>query len=743
MERALSRWPRAGRALTGVAAGLLLGIITALFQLSYASLVFSGSLAPFVSRGASLLLLGTAITLTVGALLSKLPAGALVPQDTPIAIMAAVAAAIAGGFAGPLTSAEAFHTVIAAIMATSAGAAIVFFLTARLRLARFVRLIPYPVVGGFLAGVGWIMVRGALTSMTGFRPRPGQLALLFAPDFILRWLPALLFAVAVLLVSRRTARHPLLLPVAVVAGTALFYGVLFATGGSVSGAAADGWLVGQFSSQRLWLPLSADVLRTARWSLIAAEWGTMLTAVAVSALAALLNIGAIELLTDADAPPDRELSAAAAANAAGFLVGSPVSYHSVGYAAFATRMDATSRATTLTVAAVCAAAVFVGGDLLVLFPKPVLGALLLFVGVGFLVDWLYDGWFRLRRGDYVVGIGMLVAVAFIGILPAMAIGVLASVVIFVVNYGRTEVVYQEMSGRAARSNVEWPFAVRELLRSNGDRIHLARLRGFLFFATAYTIADHVRRRLTDRSRPQPWFLILDFRRVRGIDGSAELVMDRVIRMAAERGIRVMMCELGPVGYRQMLNSSTRAAHRGTVSFFRDVDRALEACEQEIITAAGREVPAATSPETSAGIEEILRELLPGGDAARVLRNYLTRREVDTGTVLIREGEPPEVLYVAESGEYGVFLERGEQPSVRLRTVLPGAIFGELELFTGRPRAATVIATEAGRCYGLSRAAFERLEAERPDVVAVFQRIVLRFIAERSFDLYRTIGELSE
>jgi hypothetical protein len=26
---------------------------------------------------------------------------------------------------------------------------------------------------------------------------------------------------------------------------------------------------------------------------------------------------------------------------------------------------------------------------------------------------------------------------------------------------------------------------------------------------------------------------------------------------------------------------------------------------------------------------------------------------------------------------------------------------------------------------------------------VFQRIVLRFIAERSFDLYRTIGELSE
>ncbi|MFP4231649.1 MAG: SLC26A/SulP transporter family protein [Spirochaetaceae bacterium] len=733
----------AGRALAGVAAGLLLGIITALFQLSYASLIFSDSLAPFVSRGASLLLLGTALTLTVGAILSTLPSAALVPQDTPIAIMAAVATAIAAGFSAPLPATDAFHTVIAAIMATSAVAAVVFLLTARLGLARFVRVMPYPVVGGFLAGVGWIMMRGALTSMTGFWPRPEQLVLLFSSDVILRWLPALLFALGVLLISRRTGRHPLLLPVAVAVGTATFYAALFASGGTVAEATAEGWLMGRFSSQRLWLPLSAHVLQTARWSLILAEWGTLLTAVAVSALAAMLNIGAVELLTGADARPDRELTANAAANAVGLLVGSPISYHSVGYTAFATRMDATSRVTTLTTAAVCAAAVFFGGDLLVLFPKPVLGALLVFVGLGFLADWLYDGWFRLRRSDYLVGIGMLVAVAFVGILEAMAIGVLASMVIFVINYGRTEVVYQEMSGRAAQSNVEWPFAVRELLRKNGDRIHVARLRGFLFFATAYTISTHVRRRLDDASRPAPWFFILDFRHVRGIDGAAEIVMDKVIRTAADRGIRIMMCGLGPVGTRQMQNSSVRAAHTGTVSFYPDLDHALEACEEELITSAGKEVPAAGAPEISAGIDEILTKLFPDGDTASVVRSYATRHDAPRGTVLMREGDPAEHLYIAESGEYGVFLERGGQPAMRLRTVLPGAIFGELEVFAGRPRAATVVATKAGRCYGLSTAALRDLEAERPDVAAAFQRAVLRFISERSFDLNRTIRELGE
>jgi sulfate permease, SulP family len=743
MARRSAAGAPARRVLAGVAAGLLLGVITALFQVSYASLIFSGNLAPFVSRGASLLLLGTALTLAVGAFLSKLPSGALVPQDTPIAIMAAVATAIAAGFSAPFPATDAFHTVIAAIMATTAAAAVIFLLTARLRLARFVRLIPYPVVGGFLAGVGWIMVRGALTSMTGFTPRPDQLALLFSPDFILRWLPAGLFALVVMLISRRTGRHPLLLPVAVVAGTAAFYITLFASGGTIAEATAEGWLMGQFGSQRLWLPLSAHVLQTARWSLIFAEWGTLLTAVAVSTLAAMLNIGAVELLTGADARPDRELTATAAANAVGLLVGGPISYHSVGYTAFATRMDATSRATTLTTAAVCAAAVFFGGDLLVLFPKPVLGALLVFVGLGFLADWLYDGWFRLRRSDYVVGIGMLVAVASVGILEAMAIGVLASMVIFVINYGRTEVVYQEMSGRAAQSNVEWPFAVRELLRKNGDRIHVARLRGFLFFATAYSISNHVRRRLDDSTRPAPWFFILDFRDVRGIDGSAEIVMDKVIRTAADRGIRIMMCSLGPVGTRQMQNSSARAAHTGSVSFYPDMDHALEVCEEEIITSAGKEVPAAGAPQDSTDIDEILAGFLPDGDAASVVREHVTRHDAARGTVLIREGDPAEHLYIAESGEYGVFVERGEQPAMRLRTVLPGAIFGELEVFAGQPRTATVVATKAGRCYGLSTAALRQLEAERPDVAAAFQRSVLRFISERSFDLNRTIHELSE
>ncbi|MFW5785896.1 MAG: hypothetical protein ACOCYC_01510 [bacterium] len=172
---------RAGRAVVSILAGLLAGILTALFEVSYASLIFSGDLAPFVSRGISIMLLGTAVSLTVSSLFKLMPGSALVPQDTPVAIMAAMAASVMAATAGPMRGDQAFHTVVTTMMVTTLAAAVTFLVVARLRLARFIRIIPYPVVGGFLAGVGWLMISGAVTMMAGFRPSLNQLPLFLSP----------------------------------------------------------------------------------------------------------------------------------------------------------------------------------------------------------------------------------------------------------------------------------------------------------------------------------------------------------------------------------------------------------------------------------------------------------------------------------------------------------------------------------------------------------------------------------
>ncbi|HEV2359807.1 MAG TPA: cyclic nucleotide-binding domain-containing protein [bacterium] len=82
----------------------------------------------------------------------------------------------------------------------------------------------------------------------------------------------------------------------------------------------------------------------------------------------------------------------------------------------------------------CAAVLFFGAGLLSFFPKPVLGGFLFFLGLSFLVEWLYDAWFKLPRTDYVLVLLILAAVGAVNFLAGVGMGVVVAIVLFVVNY---------------------------------------------------------------------------------------------------------------------------------------------------------------------------------------------------------------------------------------------------------------------------------------------------------------------
>lgn len=62
--------------------------------------------------------------------------------------------------------------------------------------------------------------------------------------------------------------------------------------------------------------------------------------------------------------------------------------------------------------------------------------------------------------------------------------------------------------------------------------------------------------------------------------------------------------------------------------------------------------------------------------------YLERSSLPEGTVLIHQGDPPEDVFVRESGRPRVELETPEGSWVRLHTVHPGAVVGEVAMYTG-------------------------------------------------------------
>jgi CRP-like cAMP-binding protein/MFS family permease len=84
----------------------------------------------------------------------------------------------------------------------------------------------------------------------------------------------------------------------------------------------------------------------------------------------------------------------------------------------------------------------------------------------------------------------------------------------------------------------------------------------------------------------------------------------------------------------------------------------------------------------------------------------TEVDVPAGTIIVREGDPADALYVLLDGET-VVTARGEAGTdeERLRTMGPGSYFGEIGLLERIPRTATVTADGDCRCYRIEGDAF--------------------------------------
>ena len=141
-----------------------------------------------------------------------------------------------------------------------------------------------------------------------------------------------------------------------------------------------------------------------------------------------------------------------------------------------------------------------GADVLSIFPKVILGGLLLNLGLEFMVEWLFDTWKRLHKTDYAVIVLILIVIGSVGFLEGIVLGLLMSIIIFVIKYSKVEVIKYELSGKTFSSNVERSNHLKEILQDHGDEIYILPLQGFIFFGTANRLLMQVQSRQEDQDR---------------------------------------------------------------------------------------------------------------------------------------------------------------------------------------------------------------------------------------------------
>jgi SulP family sulfate permease len=279
---------------------------------------------------------------------------------------------------------------------------------------------------------------------------------------------------------------------------------------------------------------------------------------------------------------------------------------------------------------------------------------------------------------------------------------------------------------------------REVLRRQGRHIAVFRLRGFIFFGTAYSIFEAIRRRVEDAADLRPRFLVLDMCHVRGLDGSGELVFQRIARFAADRRIFLLLSSVDAQLREQLRRRGVVDGENPYLRTFGDLDHALEWAEDRILVSHGFPVR-----RRRRRIDEVLTGLLGDALQAERLFPYLKRHEVREGHKLVGEGEEVSGVYIVTLGEFAVFLEDAGRPPRRLRSMREGSVFGAAEAFLRVPLASTLVATSSSECYSIPVELVQSIGAAEPDLAPVLQDLIVRVLAERVIDTNRTVRVLSE
>ena len=718
----MSELGRSGRVLASVIAGLIIGAVEVFVAIALAALVFGGYLAQFLADGIGLYLGGAAIVLAIMAWRAGARGVVGGLQEATAAVLAVVAATTAlTTFGG---TERAFITVVAATMVVTILTGVVFVVLGTLQLGNLVRFVPYPVVGGFIAGTGWLLLKGGIGVALGVQPFMLTIHDQLQRDALLRWVPAFAFGVLVL-VAVRVVKRPLVIPVLLVIGVVGFAIGMVVSGSSLEEARVGDWLLGPFFPGPLWQSWAGRAITGADWMAVLGQAVGIATVVFVAVIGVLFNVSGTELILHGDLDTNRELRDAGLANLIAGPLGGIPGYHALSLTSLAERMSVSARTAGLAAAAVPLAAIIFGASLVELIPRVIVGGVLVFLGLSFIVEWVWDERRRLPAVEYVVVLVILAGIIAKGFLPGVVIGLVMAVVLFAVSYGRIDLLHEIAFGDTYRSNVDRPPAERAALRSMGDRVQILRVNGFVFFGSANALLETIRKRV--EAGPVR-FLLLDLRRVTGVDASAVVSFVKVIHLAEANGSELVLAGASEPVLKQLRRGGV-VPSEGIVRFEPDLDRGLQRCEDVLLEEVRVEPPAGSGPD------DVLRGL------PSHLLAYLERESLPEGTVLIRQDEPSEDVFVLESGRLRVDLQTPEGRRIRLRTVLPGVVVGEVAMYTGVPRTADVVAEEPSVVLRLRRSAIERMESEEPALAAALHRWFAGMLAERLTDSQRAVDAL--
>ncbi|MEN9472020.1 MAG: hypothetical protein RLZZ495_109 [Pseudomonadota bacterium] len=594
-----------------------------------------------------------------------------------------------------------------------------------LGIGKLIRYIPYPVVSGYLSGVGLIIIGSQLPKLLG--------APLFSPSLwdARNMVIGASTILGMLLATRITKTIPATIVGLVAGGVA--YGGLAMNDPAMLRLDGNQWVIGSLGAS-----IDGYIgLLTKRWfdmgelklSQIASLLGNALTLAALLSIDTLKTCVVLDQMTRTRHDPNRELTAQGLGNIVASAIGGMPGAGTMGASLVNLSSGAKTRMSGILEGSFAFIAAVLLGALLAWIPVATLSGVLLVIGLR-MIDTNPLRYLESRSTvlDFLVVLAVVIVALTVGLIAASATGVALSILLFLREQVGGNVIRRKSLVNERSSTWYRPEAEMRTLKQKGERGMIIELQGSLFFGTTHQFFLTLEPELRVRD-----YIILDFQRVQSLDLTAAhtLVLIRDL-LHERRGILLLsnVREVLPNGrnLREFLKLSGVTGTHSHVKIMPTLESAIQWVEDKLIG-----IHNAAHATVSAPLELHQMELFQGrkDDTLQDLEACMERRSWKAGEAIYRQGDPGHALFFIRSGEVRLLVGRGSGVAARhVASFGHGDFFGGMAFLDGHAHGNDAIAHQDTETYMLTLEKFNQLAETHHKIAYTMLFAIARTLALR-------------
>ncbi|MBF0159630.1 MAG: SLC26A/SulP transporter family protein [Magnetococcales bacterium] len=719
--------------------GLAAMLVALPSAIAYGVVAYTPLGADYFGYGAMAGVIGTVAIGLIAPVLGGAPRLISAPCAPAAAVLSALAGELLAGRSGIQAATPEQVLLLITVVALISGLLQLAYGT--VGAGRLIKFIPFPVVSGYLSGVGTLIFLGQIPKLLGWPKGVDPWKAIVNPALwqMTSVVVGLMTIVGMVMAPRVTKKLPGPI-IGLLTGMATYF-YLGTLRPELNHLQGNPLLIGAINVDLASMGSGME----ARWSAVSqlAFSDILALLVPMLTLSVLLSIDTLKTCVVMDAltrsrhQSNRELVAQGVANFASAIVGGMPGAGTMG----ATLVNLNSGACTRTsgvIEGIFALVALVALSWLIAWvPISALAGILIVVAYR-MFDW--HSFQLLRHRSTVLDFLVIAAVVFVAVrfnlIAASGTGIMLAIVLFLREQIRSSVIRRKIHGNQISSRRNRLPEEKELLASAGADITLCELHGNLFFGTTDQLFTGLEEEIKHCR-----YLILDMHWVQSIDFTAVHMLEQIEGMLRDRQAYLIFSRLSeelPAG----MALRRHFAHVGRCdkvdpSFFASTDTALEWAENHILEQHQMSDSKDLKPLELHEIS-LFRGFEDDTAMLEVLQGSMAEQFYRSGEFIFRQGDSDEKIFLIRRGSVRIVLPLDKGRQHTLAIFGRGNFFGEMAFIDHGVRSADAIADGPTEIYLLSRYRFNKLIEQYP---ALGHKVFARLARAMAIRLRYTNAEL--